>query len=67
MSVILILLILSGAALGWVLFHLHKVPEGFEDNSGFYLLKRRTPGSTVVRTQAAAGTVSSLKQAQANR
>ena len=54
------------SALGWVAYHLQKAPEGYEDQNGFYAIKR-IAGSKVIRTRKATGSVASLRSAKASR
>ena len=54
------------SALGWVVYQLQKAPEGYEDEKGFYAIKR-TAGSKVIRAQKATGSMASLRSATASR
>jgi hypothetical protein len=54
------------SALGFVVYNLQKAPEGFEDEQGFHLIKR-APGSKVVRSRKATGSLGSLRSAKASR
>jgi len=58
---------LAGAsALSWVVYHLQKAPEGFEDERGFYVIKRAA-GSKVMRARKATGSLAPLRSAKASR
>ena len=54
------------SALGWVVYQLQKAPEGYEDERGFYAIKRAA-GSKVIRARKATGSVASLRSAKASR
>lgn len=64
-----IIAIAAIAGLGVVIAALHNAPEGYEDGSGFHLLKRRAPGSRIVRTSEhkKSGDLTPLGQAKARR
>jgi hypothetical protein len=54
------------SALAWVVYHLQKAPEGYEDERGFYIMKR-VAGSKVVRSRKETGSLGSLRSAKASR
>jgi hypothetical protein len=54
------------SALGLVTYQLRKAPEGYEDERGFYIIKRAT-GSKVTRARQAAGSLAALRSAKASR
>ena len=43
------------AAVGVIAFCLHHAPEGYEDESGFHVLKKRAAGSAVIRNPRKSG------------
>jgi hypothetical protein len=53
-------------ALGFVVYQLRKAPEGYEDERGFHFINR-TPGSKVMRSPKASGSLASLRSAKASR
>jgi hypothetical protein len=57
--------LLALSALGLVVYHLRKAPEGYEDNRGFHIAKR-TAGSKVMRPGQANSSLASLRPAKAN-
>jgi hypothetical protein len=54
------------SALGWVAYQLQKAPEGYEDERGFYVIKRAA-GAKVTRARKATSNLASLRSAKASR
>ena len=54
------------SALSFVVYHLRKAPEGYEDEGGFYAI-RRSAGSKVMRSQIVSTSLASLHSAKASR